>query len=417
MIKEIIMYVNSFWNFFPKQVNVNWLSHYSYFIESRTRRVLKEDNIKYTESHHIVPKCYLPKELWKDKSNIIELTPREHFISHFLLWKAFGGKMTYAFNRMVNSNQNGNKQWITSRQYELLKREYRIQASISKKGHSPINKGKKLSEEECLKMSNIQKEVWKREGYAEKMSLAHKNQIVSEETKNKISTTLKGRPSPMKGKIHTQKSRDKLSKSLKEYWKDNEEAKERASLLQQERMTEERRKEYSEKYKGRKPWNTGKEMSPSFCCQVGNRARYNKYASGNKPWLGRKLSEEHKESLSKSHKDKIWVNNGFIKFLIKREELPYYLQFGMIQGRGRNNSNIIHVDKEYIDKVWVYEFLALNPNRGERIMEGNEEKMVQFNEQTITQEELAQKMEHAENSPDVTIIQTGKDTYKQKVTG
>ena len=50
-------------------------------------------------------------------------------------------------------------------------------------------------------------------------------------------------------------------------------------------------------------------------------------------------------------------------------------------------------------------------------MEGNEEKMVQFNEQTITQEEFAQKMEHAENSPDVTIIQTGKDTYKQKVTG
>lgn len=47
----------------------------------------------------------------------------------------------------------------------------------------------------------------------------------------------------------------------------------------------------------------------------------------------------------------------------------------------------------------------------------NDEKMVKFNEQMITQEEFEQKMSEAENSPDVTIVSTGKDSYKQRVTG
>lgn len=78
-----------------------------------------------------------------------------------------------------------------------------------------------------------------------------------------------------------------------------------------------------------------------------------------------------------------------------------------------------HSRRFRIGSVWIQALISDKSIdiRGERIMEGNEEKMVQFNEQTITQEQLAQKMEQAENSPDVTIIQTGKDTYKQKVTG
>lgn len=36
----------------------------------------------YSEHHHIIPKCMGGTD---DKSNIVSLTPREHFIAHWLL--------------------------------------------------------------------------------------------------------------------------------------------------------------------------------------------------------------------------------------------------------------------------------------------------------------------------------------------
>lgn len=55
-----------------------------------------------TEKHHICPRA---KDLFpqyasfKDHPwNRIDLTPREHFIAHLLLWKAFGGSQTSAIS-------------------------------------------------------------------------------------------------------------------------------------------------------------------------------------------------------------------------------------------------------------------------------------------------------------------------------
>jgi hypothetical protein len=42
----------------------------------------------YTENHHIIPRS-LDKSLEKDKSNIVNLSPREHFIAHALLVKIY----------------------------------------------------------------------------------------------------------------------------------------------------------------------------------------------------------------------------------------------------------------------------------------------------------------------------------------
>jgi hypothetical protein len=37
-----------------------------------------------------------------DSDNLIRLTARQHFIAHWMLWKAYGGKMTMAFHAMVH---------------------------------------------------------------------------------------------------------------------------------------------------------------------------------------------------------------------------------------------------------------------------------------------------------------------------
>lgn len=59
---------------------------------------------QYTESHHIVPKCMGGSN---HKSNLVHLTPREHFICHWLLWKAYRvPELAYAFRMMSVAGTN-----------------------------------------------------------------------------------------------------------------------------------------------------------------------------------------------------------------------------------------------------------------------------------------------------------------------
>lgn len=78
----------------------------------------------YYERHHIVPKCMGGKgrvEQWKTHPNIVVLTPREHFLCHWLLCRMYpeNRKLAHAFWFM--SKQNGPKQ---QRDYIVSSRTY-----------------------------------------------------------------------------------------------------------------------------------------------------------------------------------------------------------------------------------------------------------------------------------------------------
>ena len=71
-----------------------YVNRYERFIDS-----LKKQNVEgYSEVHHIVPRSMGGTN---DTDNLIRLTARQHFIAHWMLWKAYGGKMTMAFHAMV----------------------------------------------------------------------------------------------------------------------------------------------------------------------------------------------------------------------------------------------------------------------------------------------------------------------------
>lgn len=53
----------------------------------------------YYERHHIVPRSLGGTD---EKSNLVLLTAKEHFVCHHLLHKMYGGPMTYAFWYMCN---------------------------------------------------------------------------------------------------------------------------------------------------------------------------------------------------------------------------------------------------------------------------------------------------------------------------
>lgn len=75
---------------------------YDNLISTRKDRILPDDI--YTECHHIIPISLGGKNVHE---NLINLTPREHFLAHWLLWRIYkplGGKnarsMAYAFHCM-----------------------------------------------------------------------------------------------------------------------------------------------------------------------------------------------------------------------------------------------------------------------------------------------------------------------------
>ena len=52
--------------------------------------------------HHILPRSMGGND---DKSNLVKLMPKEHFVAHHLLWRIYNNKeMTYAFMFMVRMN-------------------------------------------------------------------------------------------------------------------------------------------------------------------------------------------------------------------------------------------------------------------------------------------------------------------------
>jgi hypothetical protein len=106
-----------------KPHNPHYLNRYVSFIEGCQK--VNEDYTGYTEKHHICPqaKDLFPeyKSLKKHPWNCAILTPRQHFIAHHLLWKAYPEmkSMIYAF--FIMSHTNDNK--LDSRTYARLSEE------------------------------------------------------------------------------------------------------------------------------------------------------------------------------------------------------------------------------------------------------------------------------------------------------
>jgi hypothetical protein len=163
------------------------LARYNKFIESLKGQVI----VGRKEVHHIVPKSLGGTN---DSNNLIALTPRQHYIAHWMLWKIYGGKMAQAF-WFMNTCKRYKK--MNGRRYELLKEEYRKSVSgengywYGKKlpkeiieklsGENNPWYGKKHSEEAKKKMSETRKEYLKNEEVIENLRRHRANQIISKE--------------------------------------------------------------------------------------------------------------------------------------------------------------------------------------------------------------------------------------------
>ena len=181
---------------------------YNSIITAAKTRITSE----YVERHHILPKSLGGSN---EKDNIIKLTAREHFICHWLLPKMTEDidrhKMICALSKMrcINGKQQRYTTKITSRVFEMLRKEHASAISIinsgrkhsdeTKEKHRKLSTGRVHSDEAKTKMrkpktdeakANMRKP--KSAEHVAKVALANKGKQRSDETRSKISARRKG---------------------------------------------------------------------------------------------------------------------------------------------------------------------------------------------------------------------------------
>lgn len=187
---------------------------YYQIINRASNRILLE----YTEKHHIVPKSLGGSN---DKTNLVELTAREHLICHMLLPKIvspeYKKKMIFALWAMTSmENKNHTRYKITSKRYEKIKKEMASAKSDLQKG--PLNHfyKKKHTEEtkEKIRLSRLGKKDSEELKLKKSLSAKHRPPV-TEITKEKLRIINKGKPglsgpsNGFYGKTHSKEQREK----------------------------------------------------------------------------------------------------------------------------------------------------------------------------------------------------------------
>lgn len=279
---------------------------YEQIIARAVSRELPKD--MYVEKHHIIPRSLGGSN---SKTNLAILTPREHFICHWLLIKflpqgEFRGKMFWALRCMYRKNdtQERYENKITSRVYESIKPEIsrlhleritgRVPTESHRKKMSAALTGRKQTKEHrinsMLARRGLPGTPWsesrkeKRKKYIEehggpmtgkahsqearkKMSSAQKARMTDEERK-KISLRNSGKNNPMYGRKQTEEAKKKMSRLG---WRHSEETKAkmretRAGQNKGRLASEETKKKLSETKLAKfatgelVPWNKGKKV-------------------------------------------------------------------------------------------------------------------------------------------------------------
>lgn len=217
---------------------MNYSAHYENLIASR-RHLIRSKKDECFEQHHIIPRCLNGTNV---ASNLILLTPKEHYIAHLLLAHMYSGrkkaKMCYALMQMNRNNQNQNRTY-SSRRYQLAKELMAKHCT----GPNASFYGKKLTDDVKEKLrirmsgdNNPSRKYgpWNKgikgaysasSSTRKKISKAHLGRKLSIETKTKIGLSHKGKPKSIehkhklslanKGKVLSKITRNRMSVARK----------------------------------------------------------------------------------------------------------------------------------------------------------------------------------------------------------
>lgn len=269
--------------------NPNFNKHYidRYFKLVHNIRSTENCMNEYSEVHHIIPSSMAKKysNLKDHPWNSLRVSPRQHYILHWILSKACGGKMIFAFNLMSRHTLDG--------------RDYKV----SSKAYDYIRKNLKHSEETKLKISNSAKERWSEESFIEKETRRRNDPKYTKEVSKfflnyySIDENRKSRSEKTKQLWQNEEYRNKQSEMATLRWQ-NEEYRQKQYDASKELWDDERRKNASSKMMGECNHFYGKTHTTETKQKISNSQK------------GRKNSVETRNKISKANKGKP-KPNGF----------------------------------------------------------------------------------------------------------
>ena len=163
--------------------------NYSQVYSNIVSRAKSRPRPPIVESHHIIPKSIGGTD---SEDNLVDLTPKEHFLCHLLLVKMYSGKekqkMVFAIWAMMNlCNKHQHRKKIKGRLYESLRIEF-LKSQKDRAGENHPLKGKKTG---------------------------RTKEDFTDEWKAKISAAKKGKPGHSKGISRPDSVKNAVSKANK----------------------------------------------------------------------------------------------------------------------------------------------------------------------------------------------------------
>ena len=217
---------------------MNYQKIYDQLIEKRRRFPLtknkKDPNYIYCEAHHIIPRCLNGSD---DSNNIVNLTAREHFIAHYLLWKIHpcdGTLLAFCMFKKGNPHSCAKRNFKNSRLYASARiafNEWNVRT------HSGIKQTSERIQHRVEKLIGQKRTEATRKLMSERS--AWKGKHLPEEVRRKISEKTK----EAMAKISSEKKKQMIEK--------------RAKKLRGRKMTDAQKKNLSQKRIGLHWWNNG----------------------------------------------------------------------------------------------------------------------------------------------------------------
>lgn len=191
-------------------VNNKYLSWYIGIIVSAQCRDLPKSI--YVERHHIIPRSLGGSD---DSWNIVKLTGKEHLVLHKLLPKFTIGpahyKMMHALWRMVGRKDKRDRHKVSAAEYERIKslnaqamseakkgKRYpkQIESAAKRRGIPAHNKGKPMSAEQKIKLSQSKLEKFKSLSKGNKLKLSPQQLAKRKSILAQYAGSIKGRDVP-----------------------------------------------------------------------------------------------------------------------------------------------------------------------------------------------------------------------------
>ena len=185
---------------FYQMVNDHYYARYQRFIDSLKNQVVGG----YSEVHHIVP---ISMGGSNDKSNLIALTARQHYVAHWILARALGGSAARAFFMMSNFGKYGA---VNSTTYEKARKEYAKQVSLQLKG-KPSQCDFSDATRQKMREAKIGRKLSPE--HIEKVRQAQIGRVYDNDFRRKISEAKKGQPNGRLGTTMSDETKRKIIES------------------------------------------------------------------------------------------------------------------------------------------------------------------------------------------------------------